>query len=237
MVDYSKWNKLSAELSDSDDDLPLPKVTRLDGHERVSIGKQGVSIAPKAAAPATNSSSREAGDESHYINDGASGRFEWRQSKHEVFLRVKVDLQTRSQDVRIIYEPLSRSLSVHCGTAVIVHGTLKYDVQMEDGIVEWELITLLSERYISLVLRKKCPLERAVIWWSSVFTADEQIDVTAIAERTLIAQDFKETWDEAHRKFREKVKASNRTEINIPGPHEDDALENSKVDYIDELEN
>ena len=56
MVDYSRWDKLSAELSDSDDDQPRPKVTRLDDNERVNIDQQGVSILPKNETVSAGSS-------------------------------------------------------------------------------------------------------------------------------------------------------------------------------------
>ena len=221
MVDYSKWSKFSAELSDSDDDLPLPKVTRLDDNARVTSGQQGLTVVPTTAPLKTRSSPSSTQADEYYVSNGKSGSFEWRQSKHEVFLRVKVDHHTRASDVTIQREPLSRSLSVVCNGELLVQGILKYDAVVDDDLVDWELINDCSERYISLVLKKKSPIERTVLWWSCVFEGDSEIDVTAITERKLIAQDFKEAWNEAHRMFREKVAGASRVEVHLPQPEDE----------------
>ena len=101
-----------------------------------------------------------------------------------------------------------------------MQGVLQYVVDIDDGTVDWELINHDSERYISIVLKKKSPLERTVQWWSCVFQGDQEIDVTAIAERKLITQDFKDVWNEAHRMFREKIANSGGFGVSIPAPED-----------------
>lgn len=52
MVDYSKFDKLASELSDSDDAPGPPRVTRLKAGSKVTVGPTGAVVAePGSQAP------------------------------------------------------------------------------------------------------------------------------------------------------------------------------------------
>lgn len=77
MVDYSKFDRVAADLSDSDDDPPRPIVTKMDGPASVTFGGAGRGgiVAPRAAGSAptvTKSATRANGvDYSRWDQFGA----------------------------------------------------------------------------------------------------------------------------------------------------------------------
>jgi hypothetical protein len=218
MVDYSKWEKFAAELSDDEEESTAPTVTRLDDNERVNISPKGVSLETMRAASVEDAGKvppigKDVICGEYNVNDGETGIFLWRQDKDHVYIRIDVDASVKASEVQITYSAKYTTLAVSMRGQRCIQGPLQYDIEIDaDGLLDWELLTT-DIKYISLTLIKKSPLPGTTLWWSRVFKGDLEIDVSTIQGRKQTSQSFAESWSEAHRMFREKV--AERTRVNI----------------------
>lgn len=209
MVDYSKWDKFGDELSDSDEELHVPQVTRLENSSQVQIGPTGASLHPQGTASKPSAPVNSDDGAPHMnIQEGTSGSFRWRQDRGQVFIYISIGDDIKATNIQLICTDPFKSLSLTSAGEVLLQGTLKYDVQVDDGIIDWEVEQSPTlGRHVCITLTKKSPLVKTTIWWSCVFEGDEEIDVSTIAERkvTSTQQSFAESWKQAHAMFKDKV--------------------------------
>mmetsp|Transcript_38422 Transcript_38422/g.39099 ORF Transcript_38422/g.39099 Transcript_38422/m.39099 type:complete len:240 (+) Transcript_38422:245-964(+) len=233
MVDYSKWDSFAADLSDSDEE-PTPSVKKLEDGSKVHIGPTGVSLSSADAkdsniisAPLTSSlSSTDKNVDKDTENGGSTEKFRWSQSREEIMIRCDVPSSIRAADILYDYHEESRNLVFRFKDEILFEGKLKYPIDLPEEGLDWELHDKKKsrieeiegieeskrEREIVVNLRKKCVIAGATLWWSCVFQGDPEIDVTAIQGRR--SESLGDSWEEAHRMFRERVKNREKIEVN-----------------------
>ena len=213
MVDYSRFQRIVDDLSDSDSDEKTnnkPIVTKLDKPMTISFGKQEVKSKPTI-------------DLSKFIENGAENeKFWWSQTNDEVILRVKCQSTAlKSKDIRI--ELLEQNmLQVVIRNVVVIEGKLSNPVWNEyDSVygtteeerfqksMTWELENIGNESQKCIVIRlfKRSPHDGIKIWWRRMFADDTyneiDIDVTKISSRSKgKAEEYQKVWQEAHEAFR-----------------------------------
>jgi hypothetical protein len=160
-MDYSKWDKFAAELSDSDDEEPgAPKVTSISQGSKVTIGPEGHSISAtdnKDAMITFNKQEIKTAkkkriddvDDGDIRNGGVTSKgCRWRQDAKEVVIKVPVDGSLKARDLSITLTPdanMKRVLALtNRSTGVIVFAaTLRFAVLENDGEdeapLDWEI--------------------------------------------------------------------------------------------------
>jgi hypothetical protein len=225
MVDYKKWDDMVRDLSD-DEDIPKPKpsVTKLDAASRVTIDKSGVTIFTHLDESNRSESARHTGSKtaasksevpSAWRKNGGLVRelYYWSQTAREVALRVLLPkhMNTAAKNIKVSYHSdfeSNRKLEIFVSSNILLSDHLKHeiifeDVDEEDGL-PWEIETLASDRYLTIIFQKKS-LPGTTLWWDRVLINDPPIDVTQIEGRRANVAETKDLWEEAHRMFREKI--------------------------------
>ncbi len=243
MTNYGKWDKFAADVSDSDndEDFNTPNVTTIDDHKgkSVEIGPSGYTVkdAPKADDNVRGkvevlSSSSNVNDTdllAESKNGSVCKGYSWAQDRHEVILSILIDENVKAKDIKISY--VEKVLTISSANRTLVEGLLRYDIltnaERKDDevsdILDWEIKNKINasnpaqnRRLLEVVMRKKCPIAGAFIWWKNVFLSDEtEIDVTKISGRN--ASDLKNTdnFVQAQKMFLEKVKTMEQVEVDV----------------------
>ena len=220
MVDYKKWDKFIDNLSDSDEERG-PKVTKLTNATSFVIGPNGTSL--KSTEKVINSQILNNNvskiPSSWTDNGGLCGNFgHWCQTKEQIIIRCYLNENIKSKDILVTYDVTQKILKfTHCDE-ILIEGKLRYDITLNNlseclSIIDWEIKTLTSMKYIEITLNKKSPIDGLVIWWECVFIDDEVIDLNKIKGRN--SSSTSNVWEEAHRLFKEKVQHTNRELIDI----------------------
>jgi len=117
---------------------------------------------------------------------------------------------------------------------IILQGYLGYPIHLSESEheVDWEIdVTDPNMKLIRVTLRKAVPMQGLTVWWSRPLLHFPEIDVVADIEGRNTTSDavpgkknkhdkWKQSWDEAHKMFREKVKNIEKEVIDI---HRNDA--------------
>uniref|UniRef100_A0A7S1Z8C0 CS domain-containing protein n=1 Tax=Trieres chinensis TaxID=1514140 RepID=A0A7S1Z8C0_TRICV len=126
---------------------------------------------------------------------------------------------------------------------VLLQGDLPHFVHLaedeEDGECEWEIEDPgwmgegVVKRLARVTLHKAAPMHGVTVWWDQPLVHCPKIDVASIKGRPQGSmenagqgdgksqqQAMKEAWDEAHRMFREKVKARKKEPVHFPDKHD-----------------
>ena len=188
MVDYSKWNKF--EVSDDEDDKPnhLPIITKLNSNQKVTIGPTGPMIEEVQKRENITTSSAKEGDKDIsylYRNGSYTDLYHWDQGKNDITLRIKVPSTTLAKFIKITLLE-DKSLIVTISNDILLNEKMKYNVVLTDCIendrsfIDWELLTILDQKYIVLTFLKQSPIPNAIFWWDRVFEDDVPIDVTKL---------------------------------------------------------
>lgn len=225
-ADYSKWEALARELSDSED----------DGEEAAeeAVGEEGhASPPPPPPAPRLPPAVPEGGLE-HTAADtlaertrrgGQTERYLWSQTKGEVTAFFYVPADTRAKQVKLTLarEHVRLELS---GARVLVHGEWSHAItppEDEDDQGDWELLgggegadgVGPAARLLRLTVRKDSPAG-VTVWWERLLRGDPAIDVSVFEGHDAAASaKLQASWDEAHRLFKERVKAHKPIEIDV----------------------
>lgn len=246
-INYSKWDKIDvSDSEESDGDAYTPTVTTLGSDSSVTIGPTGVSLGSSSSSSSSSAAaasfdkqttkSTECSEDVLWMRNGCKTElYYWSQDKIEVVLRVKVNSDIKASTITIIFGG-DKQLSIRTARTIILSSKLRYDVETNniesgDAIFDWEIKTYRvhndTVRLLEIILRKKCPIPGAVMWWENVFEGDEEIDVTMISDRKLsvnsISNDndsksttrFSEAWRLAHEEFQEKMKNKGDHAISI----------------------
>lgn len=206
VLDYSKWDRLAADLSDTSDneeESSQPKVTSLAQGGSVTIGPDGPSIVTASSVGALKKNKNE--ERSDTRNGGVTKEgFRWSQSENEVVIKVPIGEDLKARDVKMtlgVDEDMRRVLTLldQARGLDVFKGVLRYSVKdnedKDEDPFDWEIKRdsyntdnddgLLAEpqRHIHITMAKKSPIPNAVHWWSHVFEGDAEIDVTSISDR------------------------------------------------------
>ena len=188
MVDYSKWANI--QVSDDEDDVPnhLPIVTKLNSNQKVTIGPTGPMIenVQKNENITTSLDKEDDKDISYLCRNGSyTDLYHWDQGKNDITLRIKVPPTTQAKFVKITLLE-DKTLIVTIANDIILNKKLKYTIILTDCIeddssfIDWELLTILDQKYIVLAFLKQSPIPNAIFWWDRVFEDDVPIDVTKL---------------------------------------------------------
>ena len=99
-------------------------------------------------------------------------------------------------------------------TKTLIEGELPHKIHLaedEEG-VEWEILTEADRKFVVVTLRKAVPMAGVVIWWDCILKHCPKIDLCGIEGRNKKSSNssgdgMESPWEEAHRLFKEKVKA------------------------------
>ena len=100
-------------------------------------------------------------------------------------------------------------------TKTLLEGELPHRIHLaeDEDYVEWEILTENDDRkFVVVTLRKAVPMAGVVIWWDCILKHCPKIDLSGIEGRNKKSSDgsgagMESAWEEAHRLFKEKVKA------------------------------
>jgi len=216
-MDYSKWDKYAAELSDSDDEGQKPVVNTVGAKEAVKLGPSGYEIGSTISKPTLAASGSKGSinlDENQLTMNGAKGDiYYWRQDRQEVILTVVLPSGVRGKDVALTFNAATKVLSISAQGVDILSRPLRYGININNMVSvsgdknklvidpeDWEVktvpfdssdpnATLEETRILELSLRKVSPLPGAIFWWRNCFEGEKEIDVTKIAGRPGVSQE------------------------------------------------
>lgn len=230
-LDYSKWDAVGDDL---EEDAPKEYFEDEWHREQVEEAKaSSTSRTPLATSNATGavpSKCKVSRFDKMKRNGGATAQFFWGQTAKECTIYVHIPAVCRSKQftVRIQGPQLTVEQRGDKGTQIFA-GKLAFGVNCArdkagDAIeedIDWEILdhpspALAKEnpRVIRVTMQKEdiCKGARVVHWWPKVFEGQDPIDVQLIPDRKRRQTkgqektSFKETWAEAHKMFKEKVK-------------------------------
>jgi len=254
MVDYSKWDRMAADLSDSDEeDTRQPTVTRLDSPTSVSFGGGKAEVVMQSHSETQGGATSLATDKarnaaligthmSHLVkmtrNGGESAKFLWGQTAKEcqIYIYIPIGCLSKQITVRIQGPQLTVQQQSNTKNTLLFEGKFAYGIEctrdeaggaIEEDI-DWEIINgpvaaPAKQRILKMTVLKKeiCAGARVVHWWPKVFEGQDPIDVRKIPDRknaesikSASKKSFNETWAEAHKMFKEKVKQIRPVAIN-----------------------
>jgi len=244
-VDYKKWDKFVADVSDDESDDTgrgnIPQVTKFDkeGGETIEIGKSGYSVlssqhsglqststTPTNVTPAViNTKNEKTSSEMETLNGGNCGDYYWSQDRYEVRVSVPLfDSSIRGKDLTVIVDGKFLKI-IGSGDLIILEKELQFDIEKTSDEpssgIDWEILSKktksdeIAKRYLQLVMKKKCPIPGAFFWWKNVFVGDPEIDVTKIAGRTVASDSTMDAWKNAHDKFAASVAKREKVEVDF----------------------
>eukprot|EP00466_Bigelowiella_natans_P014388 jgi/Bigna1/85272/estExt_fgenesh1_pg.C_30119 len=229
-LDYSKWDKMVAEMSDEEEEEPRrPNVTYLGKPTSVTIGggeqrTPGESTVARIGTLSKQEKDKQGDIKSRSISLSRNGnsfeKYCWSQDKEEVQLSVWIESGIGSKRVKVVVSKDKKRLDIKLDKNIYLSGELAYDVEVDedyDGGVEWQLDSVESRRRIAITLKKKCPIQGATLWWSRFFKREEKVDTAKIKDRRKGSKGMKEAWEEAHKLFRAKVAKQRPTYIDDDG--------------------
>ena len=199
-LDYSKWNTLADQQSDSDSDHitneMMPNRPDPPRNEHAS----GPVVAPKGMASASLAPEKKMS--THTLNGGTTDRYLWSQEKDLVTVSVFVPIRTRGRQIKLQVQSLH--ILVKLQGVVLLEGKLSHEVLAGEDDVDWEVKPLDEQRSLVVITLTKKPIGPGVVlWWKSILVGDPEIDPTHIQDRA--KNDYRQVWQEAHDLFREKV--------------------------------
>lgn len=155
-INYSKWDKLAANLSDESDNENdnLPQITKFESEKgvRIEIGPKGAHLKPKDTIKAVetrqnNAQSQEEKsrleNESDHRNGGVLSTHRWSQKPSEVIVLIAIpnDIPTKFIDVSL---KDNRNITVfnRNNHSKLFDRILAYEaVVSEDSILDWEVVS------------------------------------------------------------------------------------------------
>jgi len=187
-LDYSKWDKLVADLSDEEDEQGYkkasPQVTCFQNPTTITI--PGRSPEPSSSPPVSMrrdiKSGEGVGEKSSNLakNGFECDKYCWSQDKEEVKLTVWIDPQVRAKAVRVSLDKQTMELWIQVSKTDVLSGKLAYNVEFDDdydGGVEWQLESFGKRKCVLATFRKKSPIKSAIIWWSRYNASKNQCHV------------------------------------------------------------
>ncbi|EDO05255.1 hypothetical protein BBOV_I001710 [Babesia bovis T2Bo] len=226
-IDYSKWDNL--ELSDSDDDRK-PNVIKLDGSQRVQLGRNGYNIVSNS--PKVNTShdlvALSKFWKKHVENGSVVERSHvFSQSRYEICLLIAV---REEQNAKFDVVVTKSRLKILRSGVEIFNREFYATVKDTDDCVIWRIVRqnvdwkaieawcnssqtqnsdkeitfteFYQQSFIEIELTKENSIADCFIWWPKAFKDDEK----SIKFVSKGGQTFMESWNQAHEAFRERVK-------------------------------
>lgn len=225
---------------DSPKSITIPTSNRnsfsgaLHSNEKTSVSPE--SCFSSVCVPSPNPNPDGIGDEDQNIvqRDG----YNWSQTRDEIKIVIPLSVGTRARDVTVSMNGalagalLSVRQEIEGISKILLQGTLHYAIQPIDIQECWEVCTTSKGKQIEITFLKLSPVSGTVLWWSRLFSHEPPIDVSQIPARLRLQErqsksmensnsacasglTFQESWQEAHRLFRERVKNRELPQIEV----------------------
>ncbi|KAA8498663.1 hypothetical protein FVE85_6248 [Porphyridium purpureum] len=232
MVDYSRWDRLGALLSDEEEEpqemkaRTRPRVTKFDKSTSVTFGdgaplsvgvtdepEKTVELAKEKCPPPDNEGRHQRVWWPH------ESEYEWTQDAKKVWIRFRLPSNTRGKHVLVIVKQRGDTDHKDCYVCVKVSGStlhemdFPYDVEIdEDGMADWSVQTTEDgNKVVELEVTKKVPIANAHVWWTCAGKGHSEISLDDIPERIerkgADGMRFAEAWSYAHAAFKERMKS------------------------------
>mmetsp|Transcript_57811 Transcript_57811/g.163139 ORF Transcript_57811/g.163139 Transcript_57811/m.163139 type:complete len:254 (+) Transcript_57811:77-838(+) len=148
-------------------------------------------------------------------NGGAVGeRYVWSQSPEEVQVHVLVPEGTLAKEVTVEVSEHRLSVRRQGCDGPLLAGDWEFPIAPEEDL-DWEVAGLAGRRAVRVAVRKKpAPMDGMRVWWPCLLKGEPRIDVSKIDGR--LNKDpnaFGKAWEEAHARFKERVKDRKPVEI------------------------
>jgi hypothetical protein len=176
-----------------------------------------------------------------YVDPVTRNKVFWSQDRDEVILRICYDQSIASRDIRVNilgalkYEDRhsavgSPEAGAMCGgkrrltvsaigrDAPLLEGDLDYNVHFaeDEGALDWEIdVTDPSRKVIQVTFLKAVPMQGLTVWWSRPLSHFPDIDVASGIDGRNKHEQLKQSWEEAHQLFRDKIKKGERNKVMI----------------------
>lgn len=182
----------------------LEKALRLTGGAACPGLQDLLASAHKQAASAATPGVAPHQREPRRANGGTvADRYCWSQTRDSLQVNVFVPDGTVAKDVRVQVTETSMTVSVRA--SAVLAGDWEYKVAPEED-PDWEMKACDGRRSIQLTVRK-AEVGGLIIWWKRVLKGEPAISAEDIQDRRADkAETFARVWEEAHDKFRQKVK-------------------------------
>lgn len=238
MVDYSKWDKFDAGSSDEEDSRPMPKVTTLSDHSKITIGPKGYSVSESKEDEAALRKERSAVQSSERTRNGSmvakeGFSFSWCQDRYSASLYLSIAKHLKEKNITVSLQDKELKVSVLLDKSVLLQGRLQYEVQLTgevdnpwDKVCDWEILPEkndMEHNTLRISFTKRTPIPGTVLWWSRVFSDDEPLDVTQLQDRRQQDLTANKNFLEATELFKEK--ARNWPKIEVDDEEEGDEEE------------
>jgi len=223
-IDYSKWDNLD-EYS-SDEEVQRPQVTTLDKPSQVTFGGGPASVqaSSQVTPPASiaNPPKKEDTFVSTWTEKGGQVRLEsghalyWSQDRYTVSIRV--DLSQEEKVASLHTTGFSSFADRHAAigtTKPHVLVTLNSGIKLldcdlphpvhfpeDEDTVDWSVESSGSRKWLQITFQKAAPMQGLLLWWRRPTMDFEEIDPPTTSREE--SDKFLESWNEAHRLFREK---------------------------------
>lgn len=117
------------------------------------------------------------------------------------------------------------SLLLSSSSLLLLEGELPHPVHLaedendEDGAVDWSVVrednSSTGIRFLMITLYKAVPMHGLSVWWRRPLMEFPELDLDQVKDKTTqtsgatASQEFRKTWEEAHKIFREEKKKKN----------------------------
>jgi hypothetical protein len=207
MVDYSKWDKFAAEITDSDSESEDINVTKFDKPTAVRIPDKKKKF-EKKLDPARNG--------------GKNATHLWGQNEKECWIYIIIPGMTSSKEIYVSIE--NSVVHVQRNKNTIIKGTLAHKIKSDTKKkkilpedIDWELVDWKDvhegskdTKYVKIHFQKETILSGCIHWWPRIFLEDDKVDVTSFPDRRHrekpSAKSFQNAWQKAHEEFKKKIR-------------------------------
>ena len=164
-----------------------------------------------------------------HVDPVSKNKVWWSQDRGEVIIRISYNQSIASRDIKVKilgglnYEDRYAScmpegkpklmVSAVGKDVPILEGDLEYNVYFPEGedTLDWEIdVTDPSRKLIQITLLKAVPMQGLTVWWSRPLAHFPAIDVVSDIEgrqkHENKHEEWKKSWDTAHKLFKEKMK-------------------------------
>lgn len=210
MVDYSKWDKFAAEITDSDDEEDKKlNVTKFNQPTSVRLGeKEKKSLVRKKKFDPSRNGGR---NETHW----------WGQNEKECWIYILVPQACKAKEIFISLD--NSVICVKRNGKLILKGTLAHKIKSETSKIlpediDWELVesnnlndARKDTKFIKIHFQKEMIVSGCIHWWSRIFLEDEKVNVASFPDRrgrdgSSEKNSFQNAWQKAHEEFKKKVR-------------------------------
>ncbi len=237
-IDYSKWDKM--DFSDDDDSTSstsekAPRVTRLDKPSQITLSSKGIEVKDKAKISKAEKPQiasrmkRMTKNGGTFVDPVTMNQICWSQDREEAALHIFYDQSIASKDIRVHlvgalkYEDrysavgsqeYKGTLKVSAmGRDTILEGDLEYSTYIAENeiLVDFEIdVSDPSAKFIKITLLKAVPMQGLSIWWKRPLAQFPAIDVVSDIDGRNKQEQWKKSWEEAHRIFSNKKKETHK---------------------------